>query len=56
LDGEILFGITSTFLLTGALVITLGIGFLTPVDGVRGAIGFLGAGFFICAITSCLSS
>jgi hypothetical protein len=28
----------------------LGIGFLTPFDGVRGAIGFLGAGFFICAI------
>jgi hypothetical protein len=29
----------------------LGIGFLTPFDGVRGSIGFLEEGFFFCAIT-----
>jgi hypothetical protein len=39
------------FLTPGLAPEILGIGVLTPFDGVRGAIGFLGVGFFICAIT-----
>jgi hypothetical protein len=63
LDGEILLGITSTFFLTGVLVVVLGVAFVAgfafaffavglAIDGIFAGAGFLAVVFFL-RVSSC---